>query len=133
MHVLTLGPNAQAIVDGLKDRPASVIAREADDVQATFRALFNGAQSPAQLLGTLLFCGHADGAAGWPRCWDELVRIGLVTYAVRTERSALISDAKIASFVHWVITPKGWTVRMDDVAWMTEFKAATEADKATKQ
>ena len=37
------------------------------------------------------------------------------------------------SVVHWEITPKGWEVRMDDVAWMAEFLAADASDKATKQ
>ena len=133
---MKIGPNAQAVVDNLAGRPAEIIAREPSDVQATFRAFFSGAGTPARLLAhNLISSGHDDANRGWPRHWDRLMQIGLIVYFVKepeTGTAVRIGSSRKRE-VHWKITEAGWKVRMDDVAWLVEFKAASIADEAPKQ
>jgi hypothetical protein len=134
---MNIGPNAQAVVDRLKGRPAEVIAATEDSTQATFRALFNGAMSPGRFTATgALRCGHDDANAGWSGEWNELRDLGLLTYRISHKARKVIvpeSSLNANAELHWQITSLGWEVRIDDVAWMIEFRAATEADRATKQ
>lgn len=134
---LKVGPNAQAIVDRLASRPAAVIARESDAVQATFRALFYGAFSPGKTDARgRLQCGQDDANAGWPSAWRRLAEIGLIVWRADPIAGKVImrQQARAAHcLVNWQITALGWEVRTDDVAWMVEYLAADQADKATKQ
>ena len=76
---MKVGPNAQAVVDRLTGRPAAIIAAQEDSVQATFRALFNGAMTPGQTDGnSRLECQHPDANAGWPGAWVRLHDLGLI-------------------------------------------------------
>jgi hypothetical protein len=133
---MQIGPNAQAIFDALPERPAAVIARQANHVQHTFAALFNGAVSPGHFDPSVLdgrpFFGKAEAEWHWPKDWDALVALGLVTY--RTEiKPAPGARSGQTTLIHWQITPKGWEVRLDDLAWFAEMSAAREADEATRQ
>ena len=134
---MNIGPNAQAVVKNLAGRPAEIIARESDAVQATFRALFNGAYTPGQTDSRgAIECGHADAAKGWPGAWTRLQKLELIAFNLQPipGRVVMAQQSLAAwSIVHWQITPDGWKVRMDDVAWMAEYLAADIADKATKQ
>lgn len=127
---MKIGPCAQAIVDNLAGRPAEIIAREPLDVQATFRAFFTGASSPARMLARdLISCGHDAANEGWPACWDRLMQMGLVSYFVKEpSQSIIVVSDSIRREIVWQITAAGWKVRMDDVAWMTEFLAARTVD-----
>lgn len=134
---MTIGPNAQAIVNSLPGRPAEVIAREPNEVQAVFRAFFNGAFTPGRTDARgRIECGHTDSALGWPHAWRRLRTLGLIEY----DRMPIDGAVKLVTpnrwanqAIHWKITADGWLVRMDDVAWMTEYLAAKQADEATKQ
>jgi hypothetical protein len=134
---MEVGPNAQAVVDRLAGRPAAIIAAEPDSVQKVFSALFTGAFSPASTdAHAVLTCGSADAEAGWPRAWLRLQDLGLIHVATtqKAGKTIMVSQAKLAwCDVRWQITPKGWEVHMDDAAWMLEYRAADESDKATKQ
>lgn len=135
---MKIGPNAQAVVDRLAGRPAEIIAREPNAVQATFRGLFNGAYTPGRTdaRGNLTV-GNQDVAAGWPASWRRLRSIGLIEYHRQAIPEGSVKLVRLTrwghSHVHWSVTAEGWAVRMDDVAWMTEFLAADMSDKATKQ
>jgi hypothetical protein len=134
---MKVGPNAKAVVDRLPGRPAAIIAAESDRTQATFRALFNGAVSPGQTDGNArLECQHADANAGWPGAWSRLQELGLIRVGLKQQAGKVIKVSQSLSswaIVQWEITPKGWEVRMDDIAWMHEYLAADASDKATKQ
>lgn len=136
---MKVGPNAQAIIDHLKDRPAAIIAAQVDEVQATFGALFEGAVSPARFDGRgALDCAHEAANAGWPACWNVLEQLDLVVYRIETLPSRKVLMPNTMSWnahgaLYWEITAKGWEVRMDDIAWLMEFRAAQMSDEATKQ
>jgi hypothetical protein len=138
--IADIGPNQQAVVDVLDARPASCIARQENHVQHTFAALFNGAQSPgwiefgphgARVGGGRPFFNKSEAEWHWPSDWDLLVKIGLITY--RTEIKPYPEGMGHRTMIHWQVTPKGWNVRLDDLAWFMELRAAREADEATKQ
>lgn len=134
---MNIGPNAQAIVDNLAGRPAETIAREPDSVQKTFAAFFTGASTPGRTNGLgRIECGHPDATAGWPGAWRRLADLKLIAWNVQPLPGKIImAQQSFAAncMVHFQITPLGWRVRMDDVAWMLEYRAADQADKATKQ
>jgi len=134
---MKIGPNAQAVVDNLAGRPAEIIARESDEVQACFRAMFNGAGTPGTTDGRArLKCGHPDAEAWWPSAWIRLRELGLIAFNLQAIPGKIIMVSQSLasnSMVHWQITPEGWQVHMDDAAWMLEFRAAQQSDEATKQ
>jgi hypothetical protein len=130
-----MGPNQQAIVAALKDRPARIIAQCTNGVQHTFAGLFDGAQTPAKFDSHgKLNCGNVYCNAGWPAAWNALVARDLITYEVWEPPVIVDSQHRNAyASLHWQITALGWEVRIDDLAWMMEFRAATDMDKATRQ
>lgn len=135
---MKIGPNQQAVVDALPGRPAEIIAETSNETQAVFRALFNGAQSPGKINeNSRLTCGAEAADSGWPARWLELQDLGLITFRVkqsqRRSKIVILKSVNAECDLHWQITPDGWTVRIDDIAWMTEFMAAKQADEATRQ
>lgn len=133
---MNVGPLEQAIIASLAARPASCIARQENHVQHTFAALFNGAQSPGWLDPTVMdgrpHFAKAEAEWHWPADWDALVALGLIVYRTEIKPAPGATSGQVCQ-IHWQITPKGWNVRLDDLAWMAELMAAREADGATRQ
>lgn len=128
------GKNEQAVRSTLPSRPAGLIATADNAVQSCFAALFSGAQRGIIFKpGQKPSFGKAEAEWAWPDGWNELRRLGLVTW-VETETPCHPSFGDVPPMVEidWQITKRGLEVRDDDLKWFREIMDARDRDAADR-
>ena len=128
------GPREQSVFDSLNGRPAGVINRASREANSCFAALFNGARNGTIFVpGQKPVFGKAEAEWAWPNGWNELRDLGVVEWReIERPCHPSFGDVPPMISIEWVVTEKGWQVRVDDLNWFRELMDARSRDQDSR-